>query len=433
MMKAVSKAALLSSLAALAVIAPGSAQAGGFYLQEQSVKGAGRAFSGEVADQGAASLWWNPASIGGLQGGSAHIGFSAILPKGDLDNVGTAIVRPGQAPAPVGGDQRSEDPINKGYLPTGAIAYGITPEIAVGLTIASPYSFTTNYDETSWARYTADKTRLRTYDIQPSIAVMPLPGLSLGAGLNIEYAKANLGNYLPNLSAALPDGHQNLKGDGWDLGWTLGAQYAYGPATFGVSYKSSVKHKLSGEMITSGLLGPLAGQNGTIATHATFRTPWQLNFGTRVKVTEALTLNGQVSRFGWGKFDAIRLGDPVNVAIPEHYRDTWSFAGGVDYDLSPKWTIRGGIQHDQTPTRNGERDARVPDSNRWNFALGTSYAVTQAFTLDAAANYIHFKDAKIDRTTAAYAGSPVQTPILVDGEINNARAIVLSIGGRLTF
>ena len=37
------------------------AHAQAFYLQEQSARGAGRAFSGEVADTGPQSLWWNPA------------------------------------------------------------------------------------------------------------------------------------------------------------------------------------------------------------------------------------------------------------------------------------------------------------------------------------------------------------------------------------
>jgi len=48
-------------------------------------------------------------------------------------------------------------------------------------------------------------------------------------------------------------------------------------------------------------------------------------------------------------------------------------------------------------------------------------------------NYIKFKDASIDRTTAAYAGSPVQTPILVNGRIENAHALVLSIGAHVKF
>ena len=75
----------------------------------------------------------------------------------------------------------------------------------------------------------------------------------------------------------------------------------------------------------------------------------------------------------------------------------------------------------------------MPDSNRWNFAAGTSYAVSSRFTIDAAAAYIAFKDATIDRTTAAYAGTAVQTPIIVNGKLEDAHAVVLSLGGHFHF
>jgi len=411
-----------------------SANAAAFYLQEQSVRGAGRAFSGEVADQGAASLWWNPAAIGGMTGGDAAVGLSEIMPRGNVHNNGTLIVRPGQAPAPVGGSADAHNPINNGMLPSGQVAYGITRQLAFGLSVSAPYSFTTNYDSNSWVRYTADKTHLQTVDIQPSLAFAPTPEISIGVGLNAEHVKASLSNFLPNLSPLLPDGHQTLKGDGWDWGWSVGAQFHAGNAvTFGLSYKSSVKHKLDGNVITAGLAGPIAGQNGTISTTAEFRTPWQAMIGMRAKVTPALTLNAEINRFGWNKFDTINLGAPLNVAIPENYGNTWSYAGGLDYALSPGVTLRAGIQRDESPTRDKHRDARVPDSDRWNFAAGGSFDVTNGVGIDAAVNYIKFKDASIDRTTAAYAGSPVQTPILVNGTLRNAHALVLSIGGHVKF
>ena len=80
-----------------------------------------------------------------------------------------------------------------------------------------PFSFTTNYDADSWARYSADKTRLRTIDIQPSIGVELTDWLRVGGALNVEYTDAILSNALPNVSAAQPDGRQELSGDGWDL------------------------------------------------------------------------------------------------------------------------------------------------------------------------------------------------------------------------
>ena len=439
-MKIDKRAAVGASLTALMMGSglPGIAQAGGFYLQEQSVKGAGRAFSGEVADQGAASLWWNPAAIGGMTGGDAYLGASAILPSGDVRNVDTQLIRPGGQgispfSTPVGGAQNAHNPIRKGVAPSGAFAYGLTPRLAVGLALTAPYNFTTDYDADSWVRYTADKTSLRTIDIQPSIAFMPTANLSLGVALNVEYADASLSNYLPNPALFLNDLHQELKGDGWDMGWSAGAQYRSGPVSLGVSYKSGIEHKVKGTFTTNAMPISSAGAPVDIPMAATFRTPWQLSFGGRFAVTPELTLNAQATRFGWAKFDAIRLGAPLNSAIPENYRNTWTLAVGADYAVSPQWTVRAGIGRDQTPTRDGERDARVPDSNRWNFSAGTSYALSPSFTIDAAAALLAFDDAPIDRTTAAYAGTPNQTLILVDGRLENARAVVLSLGGRFTF
>lgn len=432
------RTALLAAAPILAATLATSANAGAFYLQEQSIRGAGRAFSGEVADRGADSLWWNPAAIGGMSGGEAFIGFSAILPKGNVSNVNTRIVRPGQASAPVGGaEQVSKDPINNGYLPTGAAAYALTPQIALGLAVTSPFSFTTNYKGVSWARYTSDKSKLRTFDIQPSIAFAPSEAISLGVALNAEHVSAGLSNSLPNLSPLLPDGHQTLRGKGWDFGFSAGGQFRAGAATLGLSYKSSVKHKLDGSVTTAGLISvpgvPLANNNGVINAGATFRTPWQVIGGARFAVTPALTLNAQVVRLGWKKFDAIRLGAPLNAALPQNYRNTWSVAGGVDYMVGEKLTLRGGIQHDQTPTRDGFRDTRVPDANRWNFAAGAGYKVSDALTLDAAVNYIAVKDATIDRPSAAFAGTPVQTPILVSGQLDKAHVVVLGLGAKLAF
>jgi long-chain fatty acid transport protein len=422
--------AILSSSFAFAGAAHGQA----FYLQEQSTRGQGRAFSGEGADTGASSLWWNPAAIAGMERGEAVIGASAIIPKGDVVDTGTVIVRPGQPARPVGGNGVSSDPINRGIVPSGAVAYPLNDRVAVGLAVTSPYSFTTEYDANSWARYSALKTELRTIDIQPSVGIAVLDWLRVGGALNVEYTKAELGNALPNLSPLLADGYQRLKGDGWDLGWTAGVQLHNDWATVGISYKSRIKHQLKGSLEVGGLLGPLAAQNRTVdGATAEFYTPAQIIVAGRFRATDKLTLNAQAVRFTWADFDAIRLGAPINTAIPENYKNSFSLAGGFDYAANDRLTVRAGVQRGITPTQNGNRDARVPDANRWNYSIGGSYKLTPRFTLDAAGSYIDFANASIDRRTAAYAGTAVQTPILTSGQVQNARAFVASIGGRFSF
>lgn len=428
------KFSLLAAAPLWLVASTGVANAQAFYLQEQSARAAGRAFSGEVADTGPQSLWWNPASIAEMDSAEASIALSAILPKGKVVDNGTVIVRPGQPPAPIGGQSVSKNPINNGFLPSGAVAMPLNERVSIGLAVTSPYSFTTNYDADSWARYSADKTRLRTIDIQPSIGVALTDWLRVGAAVNVEYTDAELGNALPNLAASLPDGQQILSGDGWDLGWTAGVQMHNDWATVGISYKSGIEHTLKGSLEVSGLVGPLAAGNVTLdGVEAKFSTPAQIIVGGRFRASDALTVNVQGIRYTWADFDAIRLGAPLNTAIPENYRNTWSLAGGFDYAATPDLTLRAGVQRTLTPTRDGERDARVPDSNRWNIGAGGSYRLSPAFTIDAGANYVAFKDETIDRITATGVGTPAQTTILTNGSLEDARALVFTLGGRVRF
>jgi long-chain fatty acid transport protein len=424
----------LLAVALAAALAPApAAHAAGFYLQEQSVRAIGRAFSGETADTGPESLWWNPASIAGEDRPSAYVGVSDILPSGTVSDRGTVIIRPGQAPAGVGGEPVAHNPLESGAVPSGAVAVPIGSQFALGLAITSPFSFTTQYDALSWTRYSALRTRLRTFDLQPSVAFAPTPWLKLGAALNAEHADATLSNALPNLSPLLPDGTETLKGNGWNYGWSAGVQLIHGPVTFGVSYKSRIGHTLNGAVTIASLLGPLAPQNATISTAASFSTPWQVIFGARVRATDRLTLDAEAVRLGWSEFDAIRLGAPINAALPQGYRDTWSVAFGADYLLQPDLTLRAGIQWDETPTVDGQRDTRVPDASRLNFAIGTTWQATHAVSLDLAAAYIHFNDSSIDRPTAAYVGTPVQTPILTLGQHSGAHAFIIASGVKFRF
>lgn len=418
---------------AAAIGAAEPASAGAFYLLEQSVKGAGRAYSGEAADAGPESLWWNPAAIAGVTEIRGAVGVTPIFAKLRVRDRNSRIVRPGQGPAPVGGDPAPDDPAEFGAVPNASIAAPITDRIAVGLAITSPFSFTNDYAADSFTRYAADRTRLLTIDVQPSLAVLATDWLRVGAALNVEYSDADLSVALPNLSALLPDGNQALSGDGWDLGWTAGVQLVADKATFGFSYKSSIEHVLKGKLVISGLVGPLAGGNGRTETVATFRTPWQAIAAVRVAATERLTLNAQVTRFGWSEFDRIELSAPAGAFIAEDYRDTWLLAGGADYLLSPRWTVRGGLYFDQTPTRNGRRNPSVPDANRLGLNAGASYRLSETVTLDAAVEYIDFERATLDRQRVAFEGTPVATAILTDGVLASGRALTFGLGARFGF
>lgn len=421
----------LSSVAAAALAAP--AHAGGFYLQEQSVRGVGRAFSGEVADTGVASLWWNPAAIA-RSGREAAIGLHGILPQGAIRNSGSTITYPGGLTAPIQGPPIAYKPIESAIVPNFAVAMPVGERFAVGFSAGAPFALATKYDHRDFTRYDALTSDLRTIDLQMTGAMQVTDWLDVGVAAHAEYVEATLSNALPNLGPTLPDGGTRLSGDGWDFGWSVGAQARFDRLSLGASYKSRIEHELDGQVAITGLVGPLAAQNGVAQASATFTTPWIATFGARYALTDQLTLNGQVQRIGWSEFDAIRVRrGPGLQVIPQNYKDVTTGGVGLDYALNPALTLRAGVQFDPTPTPDIGRTARVPDADRVIYAVGATASITPSTQIDAGLAYIDVDESRVDHTQVFYPGTPAATTTRVTGRTTDGAVYLLSLGMRTKF
>lgn len=121
------------------------AAAAGFYIQEQSVRGAGRAYSGEAADVGVQSIWWNPAAIARLHRAQAYAGAQAIWIEAQVNDAGSTIHRPGQAQASVGGEAHQSNPLQAGLVPSAGAAYPVGDRAVVGISVTSPFNSTNKY------------------------------------------------------------------------------------------------------------------------------------------------------------------------------------------------------------------------------------------------------------------------------------------------
>jgi long-chain fatty acid transport protein len=423
---------LALATAAAGLFAAGAAQAGGFYLQEQSVRGAGRAYSGEVADQGTASLWWNPAAIA-RSGREAYVGAHGVIVDGEVSDQGSTITYPGGITVPVRGQPFAQKPILPGLAPNFAVAMPIGDRFAVGLSATAPFNFTTKYDPRAWTRYDALTSQLRTADIQLTGAMRLTDWLDIGAAADAQYTRAHLSSATPNLSPLAPDAANELRGDGWNWGWSVGAQAHLDRLTLGASYRSKMNHDLDGTVVVGGLLGPLAAGNANTRASATFTTPWIATAGLRYALSDRLTLDAQVQRYGWSEFDAIRVNTPAGVqTLVQDYHDTTAGGVGLDFAATPKLTLRTGVQYDPTPTPGVGRTARVPDGDRWLYGVGATADVREGMKLDAAFALIDFKPSTVNHDTTFYAGAPAATTTRLKGRVKG-RGYVLSLGMRTRF
>ncbi len=386
------RVSLLSAIC-LSALATG-ANAAGFYIQEQSVKGLGSAFAGSVTSiDDASTVYFNPAGMTKLDRAQVNGGVNLLIPRADLDDDGSTFNG-----AAVGGDSGG-NPYSPTPVPN---LYGVMPIIDntlwAGIGVGAPFGLASDYGDDWFGRFDSVKTELEVINIAPSLAYKANEWLSIGAGVDIQYADAKLTSAV---SDTLAEGESSLKGNDWSVGYNVGVLIKPIETTeIGIHYRSAISHELDGKIEVSGLSGlvPTAPNFKTGGT-ADLDLPDLATFGIAHQVTPELRLMGQATWFGWNNFqDITAISDAGTelTSVTQNYQTTWAFAIGAEYDVNETWTVRGGYQFDQTPTTDEFRTSRTPDGDRNWFSAGATYHMTPQIDLDFAATYINVAEGKID-------------------------------------
>ena len=369
-------------------LSPVAANAAGFYIQEQSVSGLGSAFSGSTTNlNDPSTIYFNPAGMTKLEGTQAQAGVHVLIPNAELTDTGSTVLA-----APVGGGDGG-NPYDPTPVPNAYISHQVNNNVWLGLGITAPFGLANEYDDGWFGRYDSTKTELLTLDIQPTVAYKVNNQLSIGGGINVQYADAQLDSVVTN---GVTEGESSLKGDDWSFGYNLGVQYEPIEGTrLGASYRSAISHKLEGDIEITGVVG----LNRDDSASADLDLPDVATFGIAQDLNDKWTLMAQATWFGWNNFQDIDAEpdsgtDPA--AIVQNYQTTWAFAVGAEYAHNEKWTFRGGVQIDETPTTDQYRTTRTPDGDRTWGSLGATYKINERMSLDLAATYIHIEDETIN-------------------------------------
>jgi long-chain fatty acid transport protein len=111
------------------------------------------------------------------------------------------------------------------------------------------------------------------------------------------------------------------------VGWSAGFQFQRGPVSLGVSYKSAIKHTLNGTVTVAGCSArwPQQWCDQHIASSP---RPGRRTLACATP-SPRHHMERQVTAAAGPSLTAIRLAAPYNSAIPENYRDSWTYAVGV--------------------------------------------------------------------------------------------------------
>lgn len=400
-MKMTMKAA---AAAVMAVCTASAAHAAGFMLTEQSAGSLGRAYAGAGVDgTDISGVYYNPATMTLHPGTQIQAGFVAV--GLDLAFEGSdsyaGVTENGRA--------------NTQPIPHGYISHQLSDSMWVGLAMTVPFGMGTEYDDNWAVAKNGISATVLTFDFNPNVAWKLSDKLSLGAGVSIQYASADL-KMKEDVSelAGVPltvDGE--IEADSWAWGFNVGLMWSpLDNLRFGLSYRSKINHHADGDFtldnpwtknpVTGGDMPVTPGMNpivdalmGTTNGWASLSTPAWAMATAAWDVNDLMSLYATFRWTDWSSFDELNIhyssviGDRTK-NITNKWQDTYLISVGTDLRFTNWWTFRAGIGYETSPIDDPRyRTAIIPDADRWWFALGSSFQATKNMQLDVSAAWLH--------------------------------------------
>jgi long-chain fatty acid transport protein len=419
-------ACLASSLLSLGTI---PATAGSFGLHEHSAYGQGASFAGIAAGGSLSSMFWNPAVMTQFSGVSIEGVVSGFIGEGKntVNAAGTTLAAIPYSP---------HDLLDDALIPAMYASWQVRPDLWIGISVNAPFGLSVSFPDFWPGRNYAQGTSLKTYNATPTIAYRVNEWLSVGVGVQIEYATANLWNGL----LPIPNNSLYLKGNGWGFGATAGLTITPGPNTMiGLGWRSFIDQQIEGSLALPGFpFVPPFSTPGAVKT--TLKLPDIVSLGVRHRFAPQWTVLGTVEWTNWSRIGTSRVlqlnGNPALIGgsamtLPFQYRDGWFFSGGFEYAWLPTTTLRAGIGYEISPVSDAVRTPRIPDANRIWVSGGLTYAVSNSLKIDLGYSHLFVDKANI----AIGPGHPWFNPALPITYSGTARGSIdiISLGVKYQF
>jgi long-chain fatty acid transport protein len=324
----------------------GRAYASGYALREQSASALGNAFAGATAGaEDLSYMYFNPAALTRQSETQVAPVVTAILPRLKMRDVrgGTA------AGTPIsgnngGGNAAEENVVAALYgLLDLQDTFGLEQNVKFGIGVNVPFGVETDYRDGWIGRYHALHLKVLALNVNPALAWEITHGVSLAAGLQVQYIRARLTNAIDmgtigasrGIPGSLPgaqDGRGKVSGDGVGYGFILGALWEPRTGTrIGAGYRSSVEHNLEGdanfELGGSAVARTLATRSGLFqdtGAKAHVVTPETVSLGIYQDLSPQWAVMGEAQWTRWSRFDDLTVKFD-NPAQPDSVTDeNWS-------------------------------------------------------------------------------------------------------------
>ena len=350
--------------------ASGRAGASGFELYEESPAGTAMAGALTAISGDASAIFYNPAGIAMQRGGSVLIGASGAL---GLTSVTDGTVK--------------TDATNKAaVLPTAFVSQRFG-RFAAGVGLFTQFGSGLKWNEQGTGaggmpakfpgRFVATNTQLQSVTINPTIALLATDQISIGVGLDVFLASAELQRQI-----LLGDfeGNAHLGGTGHAIGFNFGAlaQIIPDKLSFGIAYRSGMSLDFDLKAVFAGppeLQGVVKDQPAKLS----LPLPHNFSVGIAVHPVERLLITADVHATLWSDFRTLSATFPTTttpaLTAPRNWKDSVSARLGLEVMATRGLALRLGFGYDQSPVPQSTLDPTIPVSDRFIVSGGVGYTI----------------------------------------------------------
>lgn len=356
---------------AAALLAPQVAGAEGFAINEWSAEGVAMGGARMFAEDDAANVAYNPASITKVKGEVMKSSYTYLSPHGNYklyDSNNDEIK-----------GEPTHNKVHAGWAVGTYYVRQINDKEWFGIGAFPRFAMVSEFERESNASSNAFFSKLNGVSVTPTYAHKFDKKWSAAVGAEINYVGLELQKNYYHPVAQMNVGATQTEGESYALGWNAAANYAFDDKNeIGVVYRSRITHSLEADF----KMYPVIGDKITADAYGVVTLPDSWDIGYNHKFDKKTRLELKATRTNWSTYDALNISLsnpsvpgvlPSNVDSDKNWENGWRYAIGLEHNLSDKYTVMAGFAFDESSIPHDGGDFMVPTGLRRTYSIGARY------------------------------------------------------------
>ena len=354
---------------AAALLAPQVAGAEGFGINEWSAEGVAMGGARMFAEDDAANVAYNPASITKVKGEVMKSSYTYLSPHGNYklyDGAGKEI-------------EDGKNVVHAGWAVGSYYVRQINDKEWFGIGAFPRFAMVSEFERGSNASSNAFFSKLNGVSVTPTYAHKFDNKWSAAVGAEINYVGLELqkNSYDPRVQMNV--GATQTEGESYALGWNAAANYAFDDKNeIGVVYRSRITHSLEADF----KMYPVTGGKITADAYGVVTLPDSWDIGYNHKFDKKTRLELKATRTNWRTYDALNISLsnpsvpgvlPSDVNSAKNWESGWRYAIGLEHNFSDKYAVMAGFAFDESSIPSEGGDFLVPTGLRRTYSIGARY------------------------------------------------------------